>query len=140
MDTSRNESTSPTLFTYSNSQSQQPDISQDFHRCIVKVADGLNDEVTKEKIRYLYKPQLGSGEYRTALSMLDKLQEKGVFSERNVEPLKTLLKDCDRHDLLTQFVNEYRKTDVYAASAMQADPGEDENYDNLMVADLLLYP
>ena len=82
--------------------------SKDFHRKVVKVAQELSDDDI-ENIVYLYRKKLGKKRRSmTALSILEKLQEKGVFSAGDVEPLIELLRDdCGRDDLATKF-EQYR--------------------------------
>lgn len=89
---------------------QCEDISSDFKRLIVQLAGSLNDEESRGKIRYLYKDKLGHGaEAMKALEMLEKLEEKGVFSARNLHQLESLLKDSDHHDLVETHLEPYRK-------------------------------
>ena len=85
------------------------DIVSDFKRLIVQLASSIDDEDTRKKIRYLYKDKLGHGaEKMTALEVLEKLEEKGMFSARNLPPLENLLKDSDHHDLIETHLEPYR--------------------------------
>ena len=94
----------------SHTQVYQQDIVNDFKRLVVQLADALDDEDSKGKIRYLHKDKLGpGGETMKALDVFDRLEEKGVFSARNVEPLETLLKNCDRCDLINTHLDPYRQ-------------------------------
>ena len=84
--------------------------SKDFHRTVVEVAQELSDDEI-ESIEYLYRKELGKKRgSMTALSILEKLQKKRVFSTRDVKPLMELLGDCGRDDLVTKF-EQYHKTE-----------------------------
>ena len=88
---------------------QCDDIVSDFKRLVVQLAGSIDDEDSRKKIRYLYKDKLGHGyEKMNALEVLEKLEEKGVFSARNVHPLENLLKDSDHHDLIETHLEPFR--------------------------------
>ena len=76
----------------------------------MKLGGALNDDESKEKIRYLHKDKLGTvGEDTKALVLLRKLEEKGIFSARKIGPLESLLKDIERCDLIESHLEPYRQ-------------------------------
>ena len=108
--------------TQSGSQDRSLSQSDFFRRLIVQVADAFDNEDTK-KMRYLYKIQLGRDRKRmNALAMLEKLEEKGEFSPYKPELLENLLKNCDRHDLITEY---YRPYNMSLASQQEAEANPD---------------
>ena len=113
------------LDTNSHAQVYQHDLLGDYKRLIVKLGDALNDDESKGKIRYLHKDKLGGacGEdtKASALDLLKKLEEKGLFSARNISPLESLLKDVDRCDLIESHLEPYRRK--YAHQLSQAGEG-----------------
>ena len=95
----------------------QHDIHSDFKRLVVQLAGALDDEESRVKIRYLQKDKLGHGwEAMKALEILQRLEEKGAFSARNVQPLEALLRDMDRCDLIGSHLEPYREK--YAGSQL----------------------
>ena len=88
----------------------QEDLLSDFKRLVVRLGGALDDEEPKGKIRYLHKDKLGpGGESMKALDMLERLEGKGIFSARNIDPLESLLKDSDRCDLIETHLEPYRQ-------------------------------
>ena len=72
----------------------------DFKTLISNTSDAL-DEAHVDKIRYLYKRDLGAeGDKLSALKILAKLEEKGIFSFRFMLPLIELLQRIRRFDLV----------------------------------------
>lgn len=95
----------------------QHDNHSDFKRLVVQLAGALDDEESRGKIRYLHKDKLGhGGEAMKALEILERLEEKGVFSARKVQPLEVLLRDMDRCELIESLLEPYRKK--YAGSQL----------------------
>lgn len=93
-------------------QLYQGDISNDFKRLVVQLAGALDDEDSRGKMRYLHKDKLGPGhasEGLKALELFNRLEEKGVFSARNVQPLEELLKNIDRCDLVETHLEPFRR-------------------------------
>lgn len=85
--------------------------SDDFRRLLVQLADELEDaeDDIPQKIRFLYKNKLGRGKSKlSTLGMLERLEEKGVFSADDLEPLEELMKNVGRHDLINDYVKPYR--------------------------------
>ena len=71
-----------------------------FRTLVVNISEEL-EKKDVEKIRYLYKRDLGAGRQKlSALKSLDRLEEKGVFSFYCVLPLKQLLRNVHRLDLV----------------------------------------
>ena len=89
---------------------QHGDGFNDFKRLVVHLADALDDEDSRRKIRYLYKDRLGpGGDKMKTLEILEKLEEKGVFSARKVNPLESLLRDIDRCDLIDVHLEPHKE-------------------------------
>ena len=105
------------LFATSNSsvsltQSSQP-LDIDFRRLVVSLARELNDEETKDIIRFLM--ELGrakSNDRLTVLQMLEKLMERGEFSASNTKPLEELLESCHRCDLIETKLKPYEARNI----------------------------
>ena len=77
-----------------------------FRTLVVNISEEL-EKKDVEKIRYLYKRDLGAGRQKlSALESLDRLEEKGIFSFYCVLPLKQLLRNVHRLDLVP-FVVSY---------------------------------
>ena len=89
---------------------QNGDPVHEYKRLILQLGDALEDEKLKEKIRYLHKDKLGTvGEDIKALVLLRKLEEKGLFSARKLDPLESLLRDIDRCDLVESHLDPFRQ-------------------------------
>ena len=78
---------------------QQPD---KFKPMIVQLAQALKPEDV-ESLRFCYKQSLkaSGSQMRGALEILENLEENGLFTSNNVAPLVQLLKDIQRHDLVS---------------------------------------
>ena len=76
-----------------------------FRKLITKLSEHLQPEDVKKCafIRTLPKDRTP-----TALGTLEYLMQVGEFSYTNVEPLIDLLKDVDRHDLVSDLVEPYK--------------------------------
>ena len=71
-----------------------------FNTLVINISEEL-EKKDVEKIRYLYKRDLGAGRYKlSALEILEKLEEKGIFSFRRIFSLKRLLCRVYRLDLV----------------------------------------
>ena len=93
------------------SDSQDPHITaeDDFKTLIVEIAENL-DNHDVAKVRYCYKRILGGRRHKlNALSILEKLEEKGILSFKCAPPLEDLLRKIHRHDLL-RLVQSYAST------------------------------
>lgn len=89
-----------------------------FSTMVISVSEEL-EKKDVEKIRYLYKRDLGAGRHKlSALEILEKLEEKGIFSFHCVSPLKQLLRRVHRIDLVRS-VESYAK----AHSSVITDQG-----------------
>ena len=101
----------------------QHDNHSDFKRLVVQLASALDDKESRGKIRYLHKDKLGhGGEEMKALEIFERLEEKGVFAARNVQPLEDLLRNTDRCDLIDSHLEPYRQK--YAGSQSVSQAGE----------------
>ena len=102
-------SVSCSLDTESHAQLYQyDDPLHEYKRLILQLGDALEDEKVKEKIRYLHKDKLGTvREDIKALALLQKLEEKGLFSARKLAPLKSLLRDIERCDLFESHLDPF---------------------------------
>ena len=89
----------------------------DFKTLVSNISDAL-EEIHVDKIRYLYKSDLGAeGDKLGALKILARLEENGVFSFRIVFPLIELLQRIRRFDLVRS-VESYAE----AHSGIVTDP------------------
>ena len=88
----------------------QHDNHSDFKRLVVQLTSALDNEESRVKIRYLLKDKLGpGGEAMKTLELFERLEEKGVFSARNVQPLEDLLRSMERCDLIESHLEPYRQ-------------------------------
>ena len=72
----------------------------EFKTLIINISDAL-EELHVDKIRYLHRRDLGAeGDKLSALKILARLEEKGIFSFRFVLPLIELLERIHRLDLV----------------------------------------
>ena len=76
----------------------------EFRRLLVDIADKLDSD-TMEKIAFLGNLRTES---RTAVGVLQELQEREIISSENVEPLIEMLEECRRHDLAVYVERIYR--------------------------------
>ena len=82
------------------SQDAREAAEDSFSTMVVSISEEL-EKKDVEKIRYLYKRDLGAGRHKlSALEILEKLEEKGMFSFHYVFPLKRLLRKVYRIDLV----------------------------------------
>ena len=92
-------SQSGSSLSLSTAQDPREAAEDSFCTLVMTIADEL-DKQNVVKIRYLNKRCLGAGKHKlSALEILEKLEEKGVFSFDHVLPLKQLLQRVDRIDL-----------------------------------------
>ena len=83
--------------------------SIDLRRTVARIAQELTDKEMKI-IRYIYCKELGEvKDSEIALSVFEKLQKKGVFSARNIDPLVELLRECGRDDLANEIFEQYHE-------------------------------
>lgn len=78
------------------------------------VLNDIADEITVNQLStlaFMYNVNLTSnqGEKLTALDILWKLIQKGTFAYDNTEPLKKLLGNIERYDLMARFVEPYQE-------------------------------
>lgn len=110
-------------------QSQQ----ESFRRLVSELAAELDDKKSRENVAYLYKDKLGPKRKKKTMSMLammEKLQEKGVYSSQNVDGLNDLLDKCGRLDLIESHVNVYCQkitTVTNDQTKAERNQGEDVN-------------
>ena len=76
---------------------------REFRKLLVDIACKL-DRDTVRKISFLYNLPI---ETRTALGVLQELQERGTISSENVEPLMKILRDVSRYDLAEYVERKY---------------------------------
>ena len=90
-------------FDLDHRQIQQPDR---FKPMIVQLAQALKPEDV-HNLRFCYKHFLkaSGSQMNDALEILENLEENGVFTYNNVAPLVGLLKDIQRHDLVSTVEN-----------------------------------
>ena len=86
---------------------QQPD---KFKPMIIQLAQALKPEDV-ESLRFCYKNSLkaGGSQMKGALEILENLEENGLFTCHNLAPLVELLKNIQRHDLVST-VESYQST------------------------------
>ena len=94
-------SRSTSFLSLSESQDPRKKAEQDFKGLIVDISEHLNQQELNV-LRYYYKRDLGAArDNLNALKILEKLEEKGIFSYQYVSPLNDLLQTVVRRiDLL----------------------------------------
>ena len=93
-------SRSNSFLSLSEFQDPKETAEQDFKGLIVDISEHLNQQEL-EILRYYYKRYLGAArDNLNALKVLEKLEEKGIFSYQYVSPLKDLVRKVHRCDLL----------------------------------------
>lgn len=75
---------------------------------IKQVAERLVEEDLKKIIHFCDLPSTTNSS--DSLGILTLLEKKGQFSYTNVDPLKDLLRNSDRYDLVSQFVDPFSRT------------------------------
>ena len=82
---------------------------REFKSVIVKIAKQL-DASNRSTISYLMREYLGpDGDKMTGLDMLAKLEKAGLFHAQDTAKLEKLLKDCDRLDLVNDYLKPYHR-------------------------------
>ena len=90
------------------------EIYQTYKRLITNVAEGLE----RDNIRTIRSTEdLQTDPQAAALDVLEDLERKGKFSCYNIGPLETLLEDIKRCDLVTKYIEVYKKQ--YGSAAVQ---------------------
>ena len=75
-----------------------------FKRMVHSIANRLSEEDCR-MIKFIeILPNFGE---TSALQVLDLLERRGIFSQDNIEPLETLMKDIDRTDIITHCIAPY---------------------------------
>lgn len=93
----------------SYSQVDHDDLVSHFRRLVLTIANVLDDRASRS-VRYLYKNKFSQGgDDMKALEILEKLEENGVFSAKNIQPLEDLLKHISRCDLIHTYLEPYRQ-------------------------------
>ena len=80
------------------------DTPHEFRVMLNKVADKL-DEDNVFSLAFIH--ELPKDKQRQPLSCFEHLQKIGIFSWKDTDPLKKLLQDINRYDLVTTLVEEY---------------------------------
>ena len=73
-----------------------------------KLVSDISEHLSQDEVAKFSFIQHVPDKNASALAAFNYLLRKGVFSHNNVEPLATILKNIDRHDLLTQLVEPYK--------------------------------
>lgn len=82
------------------------DIPHEFRVLLNKIAEKLDDE-NITSIAFIHQVPSSVKKTKQALPCFEHLHEHGVFSWKDTQPLKKLLRDIQRHDLVTNLVEEY---------------------------------
>ena len=82
------------------------DIPHEFRVLLNKIAEKLDDE-NITSIAFIHQVPSSVKKTKQALPCFEHLHAHGVFSWKDTEPLKKLLRDIQRHDLVTNLVEEY---------------------------------
>ena len=116
LNSSRDSPLSPLHYAVNNGAAASPgsatyspvhtDIRHEFRVMLNKVADML-DENNVSSIAFIHELPSQVKKDKRPLACFEHLQKVGVFSWKETNPLKKLLQDIDRHDLVTTLVEEY---------------------------------
>ena len=82
-------------------------IRDDFKLMISKVSSSLR-QVDVDRIRYLSLLTDQDTEM-SALKLLEILEQKGVYSHTNIKPLEDLLRNAERCDLVSEYIEPYKR-------------------------------
>ena len=85
-------------------------IRDDFKLMISKVSSSLR-QVDVDRIRYVFTISLPTDQDTelSALKLLEILEQKGVYSHTNIKPLEDLLRNAERCDLVSEYIEPYNR-------------------------------